>query len=198
MQEKYTKENPSFDWTDKGFTEGFFVILLWSKSRAPNAAFTVTSNARTGFSQQALQNWLYYFVSTKTDNISELARFTGILRGQESFAQAVSFGLNTRDWTGGRVPLAVNTVLLGEHLMYLKDPYHSAKPSWLTIFIGLAVVPTCIAVREHTPVEADKEYGLEGPSDEGLSQPELILEDKSKSSVVRSNLLVGGPLAKAV
>ncbi|PLB41053.1 major facilitator superfamily domain-containing protein [Aspergillus candidus] len=95
IQEKYTANPPSLDWTDPGFTEGFFVILLWE------------------FSQQSLQNLLYYLVSTMTDNISELSRLTGILRGQESFAQAVSFGLNTRSWTGGRVPLAVNTILLG-------------------------------------------------------------------------------------
>lgn len=85
------------------------------------------------FSQQALQNWLYYLLSTMTDNISELctfhlyilynvasfclqviARLAGVLRGQESFAQAVSYGLNTREWYGGRVPLAVNTILLGK------------------------------------------------------------------------------------
>jgi hypothetical protein len=59
--------------------EGFFVLLFWS------------------FSQQLLQNWLYCFVSTKTDNISELSRFTGIWRGQENFSQAASFRVNTRD-----------------------------------------------------------------------------------------------------
>ncbi|KAE8450781.1 hypothetical protein EG329_005694 [Mollisiaceae sp. DMI_Dod_QoI] len=141
IQEKFTKENPSLDWTDKQFTLGFFVILLWS------------------FSQQCLQNWLYYFVSTKTDNISELSRFTGILRGQESFAQAVSFGINTRDWYGGRVPLAVNTILL-----------------------GVSVVPTWIAVREHTPVEVESSYG----SEEEQSHPEVLYEDdKEKIAVVQ-------------
>lgn len=96
IQEKYTRNPPAYDWEDKGFVEGFFVLLLWD------------------FARQALQNWLYYLLATKTDNISELSRFSGILRGQESFAQAVSFGLNTRDWKGGRVPLAINTILLGK------------------------------------------------------------------------------------
>lgn len=96
VQEKYTASPPAYDWEDKGFVEGFFVLLLWD------------------FSRQALQNWLYYLVATKTDNISELTRFSGILRGQESFGQAVSYGLNTRKWVGGRVPLAVNTILLGK------------------------------------------------------------------------------------
>ncbi|RDW60617.1 hypothetical protein BP6252_12000 [Coleophoma cylindrospora] len=137
IQEKYTREQPTLDWTDKQFTEGFFVIVLWN------------------FSQQSLQNWLYYFVSIKTDNISELSRFTGILRGQESFAQAISFGINTRDWYGGRVPLAVNTILL-----------------------GLSVVPTWIAVREHTPVEVEKNFG----SAEEQSYPEVLNEDKKNKN----------------
>ncbi|KXT06750.1 hypothetical protein AC579_10473 [Pseudocercospora musae] len=118
VQEQYTSmaEPPVYDWADKGFTKGFFVIALWQ------------------FSQQALQNWMYYLLATKTDNISDLARFSGILRGQESFAQAVSYGINSRNWKGGRVPLAVNTVLL-----------------------GLAVFPTWLVVRSHVPVEAPKE-----------------------------------------
>jgi hypothetical protein len=95
IQERYTKNPPAMDWEDKGFTEGFFVLLLWD------------------FARQSLQNWLYYLIATKTDNISELSRFSGILRGQESFSQAISFGINTRKWKGGRVPLGVNTVLLG-------------------------------------------------------------------------------------
>ncbi|KAJ5104979.1 hypothetical protein NUU61_002326 [Penicillium alfredii] len=115
VQEKYTANPPTFDWTDKGFVEGFFVLVLWE------------------FSRQALQNWLYYLVSTMTDNISELSRLSGILRGQESFSQAVSFGLNTRNWYGGRVPLAVNTILL-----------------------GLAVFPTLLVIKNHVPIEHDK------------------------------------------
>ncbi|KAE8380249.1 hypothetical protein BDV26DRAFT_303175 [Aspergillus bertholletiae] len=129
IQEKYTTNPPSYDWSDKGFTEGLFVILLWE------------------FSQQALQNWLYYLVSTMTDNISELARYSGILRGQESFSQAVSYGINTRNWHGGRVPLAVNTILL-----------------------GLAVFPTWLVVKNHAPVEHDKHATIGHDEEQGPAQ----------------------------
>jgi MFS family permease len=115
IQEKYTRSNPTFDWTSSGFTEGFFVLLLWD------------------FARQALQNWLYYLLSTATDNMSELTRYCGILRGQESFGQAVAFGLVTTKWHGGRVPLGVNTVLL----------VLSAYPTWL-------------AMSEHEPVGASE------------------------------------------
>ncbi|KAJ5992808.1 hypothetical protein N7451_008532 [Penicillium sp. IBT 35674x] len=123
VQEQYTANPPSLDWSDKGYTKGMFVIILWQ------------------FSQQALQNWLYYLLSTMTDNISELSRLSGILRGQESFAQAVSYGINTRDWYGGRVPLAVNTILL-----------------------GIAVVPTWIVIKSHSPIEHSKDVELNNES----------------------------------
>lgn len=105
VQEKYTAKPPSWDWEDAGFVEGFFVLLLWD------------------FARQALQNWLYYFLATKATNISQLSRFSGILRGQESFAQAISYGLNTRKWKGGRVPLAVNTILLGKYWPVNAHPF---------------------------------------------------------------------------
>ncbi|KAI5922947.1 major facilitator superfamily domain-containing protein [Camillea tinctor] len=112
VQEKYTANPPVYDWEDKGFVEGFFVLLLWD------------------FARQALQNWLYYLVASKTENIAELTRFSGILRGQESFGQAVAFGLNTQKWKGGRVPLGVTTVLL-----------------------VLSIYPTWLVVRDVDPIE---------------------------------------------
>jgi hypothetical protein len=151
IQEKYTRSNPVFDWTDSGFTEGFFVLLLWD------------------FARQAMQNWLYYLLSTSTENMSELTRFCGILRGQESFGQAVAFGLNTQKWKGGRVPLGVTTVLL-----------------------VLAAFPTWVAMSEHNPIEAaDSKTGAaaelsDNDSRKGSSEnekPETILERPDKSTV---------------
>ncbi|KAF4541556.1 uncharacterized protein LTHEOB_8551 [Lasiodiplodia theobromae] len=144
VQEKYTANPPSLDWADKGFVEGFFVLLLWD------------------FSRQALQNWLYYLLATKTDNISELSRFSGVLRGQESLSQAISFGLNTREWKGGRVPLAVNTILL-----------------------GLAVFPTWLVVKDHVPVETDKFAAAAQQSDEevGVVMETVQAEGKEKTAV---------------
>lgn len=31
VQEKYTANPPSLDWSDKGFTRGLFVVILWGK-----------------------------------------------------------------------------------------------------------------------------------------------------------------------
>ncbi|KAF2157740.1 MFS general substrate transporter [Myriangium duriaei CBS 260.36] len=139
IQTKYTRTQPVFDWSDKGFTEGFFVLLLWA------------------FAQQTLQNWLYYFLSTCTDNISELARFAGILRGQESFAQAVSYGLNARTWKGGRVPMGVNTALL-----------------------LLAIFPAWLAMRDHVPIESQNSVTAAKPlvSTDGKTSVSLDREDE--------------------
>ncbi|KAI0125032.1 major facilitator superfamily domain-containing protein [Xylariales sp. AK1849] len=156
IQEKYTANPPVYDWEDRGFVEGFFVLVLWD------------------FARQSLQNWLYYLVATMTDNISELTRFSGILRGQESFAQAVSYGLNTRNWVGGRVPLAVNTILL-----------------------GLAFFPTWLIVRDHVPVETpgaaspttDLSSGKVSEVENGLESPRpLESEDKVKFAVAKTNI----------
>ncbi|PWY80816.1 MFS general substrate transporter [Aspergillus sclerotioniger CBS 115572] len=110
VQEQYTSSSdpPMMDYTTPGFVKGAFVLFMWS------------------FAQQTAQNWLYYLVGSMTENIAELTRLTGILRGQESFGEAVSYGLNTKEWFGGRVPMAVNTILL-----------------------GLCVIPTWIVVSNH-------------------------------------------------
>ncbi|KAJ5649952.1 uncharacterized protein N7484_003675 [Penicillium longicatenatum] len=150
VQEQYTANAPSLDWSDKGYTKGMFVILLWQ------------------FSQQALQNWLYYLLSTMTDNISELSRLSGILRGQESFAQAVSYGINTRDWYGGRVPLAVNTILL-----------------------GIAVVPTWMVIKSHSPIENSKNVEVNNESkDEEKGTP-------NNGSLKSKEVIVTGEEVKA-
>ncbi|KAF0319189.1 duf895 domain membrane protein [Colletotrichum asianum] len=147
IQEKYTANPPAYDWEDKGFTEGFFVLLLWDLAR------------------QALQNWLYYLLATKTNNISELARFSGVLRGQESFAQAVAFGLNTRKWHGGRVPLAINTILL-----------------------GLAVYPTWLVVRDHVPIETDKLATVEEGSQGELAETRLSADERKEFAIGQTGL----------
>ncbi|KAI9152045.1 Notoamide biosynthesis cluster protein O' [Paramyrothecium foliicola] len=145
IQEKYTSNPPAWDWADAGFVEGFFVLLLWD------------------FARQALQNWLYYFLASKTDNISELSRFSGILRGQESFSQAISFGLNTRKWHGGRVPLAINTILL-----------------------GLSVFPTWLAVKEHVPVDFSSTASASGQtSDEETAVKGVTVEGDDKGTLAK-------------
>ena len=145
VNEEFVRDQPTYDWVDKGFVKGFFVLVFW------------------GVAQQSLQNFLYYFLSTKTDNITEMARLTGILRGQESWGQAVSYGLNTKKWYGGHVPLAVNTILL-----------------------GLAVAPTWIALKQHTPVEMAKD------SDEEVGSEKASLDGSSEVSVLGAKAQVPG------
>lgn len=68
----------------------------------------------------------------------------------------MSFGINTKEWKGGRVPLAVNTVLL-----------------------GLAVVPTWIALQEHVPIEGAKKFEDVGE----LAEQVTSEQDKTKFAV---------------
>ncbi|KAJ5570606.1 DUF895 domain membrane protein [Penicillium hispanicum] len=138
VQAQYTANPPLFDITTPGFVKGAFALFLWQ------------------FAQQTGENWLYYMVGEMTDNIAELTRLTGILRGQMSFGEAVSYGLNTRNWYGGRVPMAVNTVLL-----------------------GLCVIPTWVVVRNFVPNVADKsETQVNGPQERADKQVVLAAEEK--------------------
>jgi hypothetical protein len=58
-----------------------------------------------------------------------------------------------------------------------------AEKNCLKKLLGLSVFPTWLAVREHTPVEVDKNWG----SDEEQTGPELLDEgDKNKLAVVES------------
>ena len=81
-----------------------------------------------------------------------------MLRGQESFGQAVAFGLNTKKWKGGRVPLGVTTALL-----------------------VLSVYPTWLVVRDHVPVEAAGAKADDlTPVDDLALQQVVTLEEKRK------------------
>ncbi|OKL59423.1 hypothetical protein UA08_05057 [Talaromyces atroroseus] len=115
IQGEYTTSPPMLDYSSPEFVKRAFALFLWS------------------FAQQTVENWLHYFVGSLTDNIAELTRLTGILRGQESFDEAVPCGLNSRNWYGGRVPMAVNTILL-----------------------GLCIIPTWIVVHRHAPQETQE------------------------------------------
>lgn len=74
VQEQYTANPPSLDWSDKGYTKGMFVIILWREYLLSTFLFTISNIVNPEFSQQGLQNWLYYLLSTMTDNISELCK----------------------------------------------------------------------------------------------------------------------------
>ncbi|KAJ5949354.1 DUF895 domain membrane protein [Penicillium verhagenii] len=138
VQSEYTANPPTLDIYTPGFAKGAFTLFLWQ------------------FAQQTGINWLYYTVGEMTDNMSELTRLTGILRGQMSFGEAVSYGLNTHEWYGGRAPMAVNTILL-----------------------GLCVVPTWIVVHKYIP--NDEAESSTDSSDEQIEK-EVIVNDKEKIS----------------
>lgn len=92
---EFRRTQPVLDWTDGApYVKGFFVDVFWS------------------FSKQVLQSWLYYIMGTLTTDISELNRYTGILRGVESFAQAVAYGLNANKRINAWIPIGINLALL--------------------------------------------------------------------------------------
>lgn len=55
------------------------MVILWGEndSLQPFSSLYLTIHA-TEFSRQALQNWMYYLISTMTDNISELCKLMSL------------------------------------------------------------------------------------------------------------------------
>ncbi|ESK90781.1 duf895 domain membrane protein [Moniliophthora roreri MCA 2997] len=130
----YRKNNPVLDWSHAApFVRGFFVDVFWS------------------FSKQILQSWLYYIMGTLTDDISELTRYTGILRGIESFAQAVAYGLNATRKVDAWVPVGINIALL-----------------------VISVYPTWLVVRDSNPPEDEELLG----DKEKSSQTDVIRDQR--------------------
>ncbi|KAE8353801.1 major facilitator superfamily domain-containing protein [Aspergillus coremiiformis] len=74
---EYRRTQPSYDWTDAGFGRGFALYLFWVAGFQWNYMF------------------LYFLVSNLADDEEEVVRISGLLRGTESAAQAVSYGLNS-------------------------------------------------------------------------------------------------------
>lgn len=148
---EFRRTQPVLDWTDGApYVKGFFVDVFWS------------------FSKQVLQSWLYYIMGTCTSrpaslssrrlmktsavttDISELNRYTGILRGVESFAQAVAYGLNANKRINAWIPVRPSSRSYPLVLV--------AYDTMIQIGINLAllvicVFPTWLVVRDIKPAE---------------------------------------------
>ncbi|KAK7059027.1 hypothetical protein VNI00_001651 [Paramarasmius palmivorus] len=74
---EYRRTQPTYDWVDPGFGRGFALFL-----------FLVM-----GF--QLNYMYLYFVVGELAESEAEVIRIAGLLRGTESAAQAVSYGLNS-------------------------------------------------------------------------------------------------------
>ncbi|KAJ5907640.1 hypothetical protein N7495_000322 [Penicillium taxi] len=74
---EYNKTNPVYDWTDAGFGKAFALFLFWVAGFQLNYMF------------------LFFLVGNLADDDEEVVRIAGLLRGTESAAQAVSYGLSS-------------------------------------------------------------------------------------------------------
>ncbi|KAJ5243211.1 uncharacterized protein N7469_001538 [Penicillium citrinum] len=74
---EFNKTNPTYDWLDPGFGKAFALFLFWV----------------AGF--QLNYMYLFFLVGNLADEQEEIVRITGLLRGTESAAQAVSYGLSS-------------------------------------------------------------------------------------------------------
>lgn len=74
---QYRREQPTFDWVDAGFGRGFAWFLFMVMSFQLNYMY------------------LYFVVGSLAKDEAQIIRYAGLLRGTESAAQAVSYGLTS-------------------------------------------------------------------------------------------------------
>ncbi|KAJ5554917.1 Major facilitator superfamily domain general substrate transporter [Penicillium sp. DV-2018c] len=107
----FNNTHPVYDWTDPDFGRAFTLFLFWV----------------AGF--QLSYMYLYFVVGNLADDHEEIVRISGLLRGTESAAQCVSYGLSSV-----RVMAAVGSVYLNFGLWAL-----ATLPAWLIVKeIGVA------------------------------------------------------------
>ncbi|TBU33636.1 major facilitator superfamily domain-containing protein [Dichomitus squalens] len=77
IQQIYVRDHPTLDWTSPGFGRGFVLYLL----------ITV------GFQMNYL--YMFWVVGSLVEHPRDIIRIAALLRGTESAAQAVSYGINS-------------------------------------------------------------------------------------------------------
>ncbi|KAJ5525784.1 hypothetical protein N7494_012434 [Penicillium frequentans] len=102
---EFNKTNPVYDWVDPGFGKAFALFLFWV----------------AGF--QLNYMYLFFLVGNLADDDEEVVRIAGLLRGTESAAQAVSYGLSSVT-----VMAAVGSVYLNFVLWAI-----AILPAWLLV-----------------------------------------------------------------
>jgi hypothetical protein len=79
VQYDFETQSPGkLDWLSPGFGRAFGIYIMLQTSG------------------NMVQNYLYFLVGTIGDGTSELSRYTGLLRGVESWGQCASFGIGSR------------------------------------------------------------------------------------------------------
>ncbi|KAJ5925201.1 hypothetical protein N7454_007840 [Penicillium verhagenii] len=102
---EFNKTNPVYDWVDPGFGRAFALFLFWV----------------AGF--QLNYMYLFFLVGNLADDDEEVVRIAGLLRGTESAAQAVSYGLSSVT-----IMAAVGSVYLNFVLWAI-----AILPAWLLV-----------------------------------------------------------------
>lgn len=93
---EYHKSQPTLDWVDSGFSRGFFWFLFMVGSFQINYLylyFVIGKSFRIASGALCFLRSADCAVGQLAKNDAEVIRYAGILRGTESAAQAVSYGL---------------------------------------------------------------------------------------------------------
>ncbi|KAJ5334083.1 hypothetical protein MYU51_013125 [Penicillium brevicompactum] len=102
---EFHKTNPAYDWASPGFGRAFVLFLFWV----------------AGF--QLNYMYLFFLVGNLAEDQEEVVRIAGLLRGTESAAQCVSYGLSSVN-----IMAAVGSIYLNFGLWAI-----AILPAWLVV-----------------------------------------------------------------
>ncbi|CAG8122002.1 unnamed protein product [Penicillium salamii] len=102
---EFHKTNPAYDWSSPGFGRAFVLFLFWV----------------AGF--QLNYMYLFFLVGNLAEDQEEVVRIAGLLRGTESAAQCVSYGLSSVN-----IMAAVGSIYLNFGLWAI-----AILPAWLVV-----------------------------------------------------------------
>ncbi|CDM31700.1 hypothetical protein DTO006G1_8945 [Penicillium roqueforti] len=119
---EFNETHPTYDWSTPGFGRAFALFLFWV----------------AGF--QLNYMYLFFLVGNLADDQEEVVRIAGLLRGTESAAQCVSYGLSSVN-----IMAAVGSIYLNFGL-------------W-----AIAIIPTWIIIKDIGTAFEDKKIARETP-----------------------------------
>ncbi|KXJ85552.1 major facilitator superfamily domain-containing protein [Microdochium bolleyi] len=125
VQHGFEQQKPAtLDWASPGFGRAFGVYIMLQ---------TIGN---------LVQNYLYFLVGTIGDGTSELSRYTGLLRGVESWGQCASFGISSSKFS----------------------PFYTTVIN--VVFWTVSLVPAAVSIWE---IQGRKELAPESASDSGAA-----------------------------
>ena len=94
LQQEFYENKPLLDWSSPGFGRAYAMLFFMT------------------FAGQAFQQFLYWLVGQYSTDISDLSRYTGLLRGVEALGQTVAWAMQSQAQVNHFITIGLNFGIL--------------------------------------------------------------------------------------